>query len=278
MKVNYKTIKNEKYSLEIPENSDVQTLRQAIAVDRSIPNKTELIRIIFNGKALVDGKLLSDYKIHDDSTVIIIINTKTIPVPTPTLTSTTLTSTTTTTPEQPINQSGPPLPIIPSMGSIFNEPSANSEGQPNIGNLFMSSTVRSQSGLNIGNLFGGERQPDTGLDTESTINGLDIGSIINGSDGGNLLSLVFLGAMMNDPEMRQMVESNPGLALQIVSNPNFIRQVFHSSEESPVLTEDEQAEVQELIEMGIPESDARECYIVAEKDKMLAANIFFSRN
>ena len=44
------------------------------------------------------------------------------------------------------------------------------------------------------------------------------------------------------------------------------------------LTEEEQAEVQELVDMGIPQDDARECYMLAEKNKMMAADIFFSRN
>ena len=53
MKVNYKTIKNEKYTVEVPEDATVQP-RQLIATDRKA--KPELIRIIFQGKALVDGK------------------------------------------------------------------------------------------------------------------------------------------------------------------------------------------------------------------------------
>ena len=59
-------------------------------------------------------------------------------------------------------------------------------------------------------------------------------SILNGSSMESLLPMMILGTMMNDPEMRQMVESNPGLALQVVSSPDFLRQILHDQLKRPL--------------------------------------------
>lgn len=274
MKVNYKTLKNEKYTVTVPDDdANVCTLRQLIATDRGA--NPELIRIVFNGKALVDGKTLSDYNIDDDKTVVIIINTKPIPV----------TERAPVPPPQPVpsslHPSGPPLPIIP--------PITGSQSVSNMGNLFNAQPpiTQTQSVSNISNLFGGL---GSGSNIGNLLNDLTTQTLSNTESGGNLdamlngmgmerfLSLMILNSMMNDPEMRQVIESNPGLALQIVSNPNFLRQILETPDDTTPLTEEEQAEIQELVEMGIPQADAQECYVMANKNKMVAANIFFSRD
>jgi hypothetical protein len=245
MKVNYKTIKNEKYSVTIPDDSEVQTLRQAIATDRSA--KPELIRIIFLGKALSDGKPLSEYKIVDDSTVIIIINTKPISVKEAPLVPNVPPA------SAPIDPSGPPQPIIPPLGNLFGE-------------------APQSTMLPLGNLFGPPSNTPADGDSE------DLGSLLNGLGSNQLLTMMLLGSMMNDPETRPLIEANPGLALQMLSNPEFLNQIIGSAQEPTPLTEEEQAEVQELVEMGIPQKEAEECYHMANKNKMLAANIFFNGN
>ncbi len=309
MKISVRTIKNENFAVEIVETASIKELRAAIANDRKVDPR--LIRIIYKGKALDDAKLASYYGLLDESILTIVINTRLIEPSTPVISA----STPVISAPTPV---GPPSLFGTQPSSLFGaQPSSLFGTQPS--SLFGSQPAplfggQANRGAQSVSLFGS--QPTRGAQPvnlfESPVpegqnsGSLDLGAIFgnmmgegnmadeNGSEmlnGGNILPLMLMGAIMNDPEMRRLYQENPRVIRQLITDPNFLQEIVNGIDQPDMATpeslesvdlnttfsETEENDIKELVELGMSNVEAKQFYLVANKNKMMAANMFFNQ-
>jgi ubiquilin len=223
------------YTVKVLKSDTVQTLKEKCQKESSIPPESQ--NLVYKGRILSNDKLISDYKIENDHTIILVKrhapSTTTTENKTTTTSNTTSNTTTSNTNNNTSNTSNTnnntnnnnnnniPNPFM-GMGMGGQMPDLSSllgNIDPNELNNMMQS-LGGMGGLgNLGNLGMGGMNPQTM--SQMLNNPMMMQMMQNILSNPEMLQMV-----INSPQMRQMAQNNPQMQA-ILSNPQLLQQMLN---------------------------------------------------
>ena len=200
------------YTVKVLKSDTVQTLKEKCQKESSIPPESQ--NLVYKGRILSNEKLISDYKIENDHTIILV--KRHAPSTTTTENKTTTSSTTSNTNTSNTNNN------TSNNNNTNNKPDLSSlmgNIDPNELNNMMQS-LGGMGGLgNLGNLGMGGMNPQ--MMSQMLNNPMMMQMMQNMLSNPEMLQMV-----INSPQMRQMAQNNPQMQA-ILSNPQLLQQMLN---------------------------------------------------
>jgi len=265
MKLLVKTINNFKIELEVDPNITVLELKTLLKTKHTFSKDD--IKLIFNGIVLKEDYTLNKYELKDEDFLIVLeckrntpkstnINTvkdeaKTISLNNDIFRQTLLT-------QSSINNQGNPLPTQSSINNQGNplptQTSINNQGNPLLTQMLMNN----------------QSNP---LLTQMLTNNLGNLRSIPNSQGNPLLTSMLMNTLGN----LQSTPNSQGNPLLMHMLMNYLGNI-NNPLLSPELTEQEQEDIKQLMDLGYSEHIVKQAYLICGKNIELTANYLFEHN
>ena len=221
------------YTVKVLKSDTVQTLKEKCQKESSIPPESQ--NLVYKGRILSNEKLISDYKIENDHTIILV--KRHAPSTTTTENKTTTSSTTSNTNTSNTNNN------TSNNNNTNNNNNNNNNNNPNpfmgmglggqmpdlsslMGNIDpneLNNMMQSLGGMgglgNLGNLGMGGMNPQ--MMSQMLNNPMMMQMMQNMLSNPEMLQMV-----INSPQMRQMAQNNPQMQA-ILSNPQLLQQMLN---------------------------------------------------
>ena len=215
------------YTIKISKSDTIQTLKERCQKETTIPPESQ--NLVYKGRILSNEKLVSDYKIENDHTIILV--KKHSPAPTTNETKPTTTTTSNTT----------------SSNSTNNNANSNSSNNSNNNNNNNNNNWNNNPFMGMGG-----QMPDLSQlgDLMGNIDPNELNNMMQNFGGGNmgmnpqmmgqiLSNPIYMQMMqnmlqnpemlqmaLNSPQMRQMAQNNP-MMQQMLNNPQLLQQMLN---------------------------------------------------
>ncbi|CAH6421217.1 Ubiquitin [uncultured virus] len=238
MKILVQTLQQEKFEIEVDDNSTILDLKNIISTKKKeIP--FDHIKLIFEGKIMENEKSLEFYSLKNQSRIVLLVTKPKTKQPV----------------ENPPQIAQPNLSInIPNIGSSVNNPTLSQNISSNIPNLSLNNFVQNLSTTEFNpQLFLQLLMQNPMVSSFAQQNPQDFEQILNNPNF--LQNVLNSGNLFNGQNFGSTMEGEMVIEL----------------------TQQEKLDVEELVSLGFEESEVLQFYIACGKDKTSTADMLFNQ-
>ncbi|QKF93689.1 ubiquitin protein [Fadolivirus algeromassiliense] len=253
MKLVLQTLDKKTFDVEVDDNATLGDLKKKVEELKNHP--IAQIKLIFSGAVLNENdKKLTDYKLVNDSRVIVLLSPKPA-----------------TSQAQPAPQAASNVQPAPSTNSVTTQtPAQNQFGnvpsQPPVNLFDMAANAANNAQAGAGGAQGLQQTLTQMLASNPQI---------------------LMQMLMSNPQIAQFAGQNPQAFLQMVSNPDFLNNIVEVGDQYEEasefegmydnLTDDQKKDVDEMINMGFDFNDIIQYYCLNDHNKEATINILLNQ-